>query len=79
VITAMEDPQDQRDAGVIFSQVTEYDGIETQYAALEQQIKLVKKEHLQKMFDTIDANSELERFESVRKELEQLEVDKISL
>jgi len=79
VITAMESPQDQKDAGVIFSQVTEYDSIETQYAALAQQIKLVKREYLQKTLAAIDVNSELERFGSVREELKQLEGQIISL
>ncbi|MCL2397537.1 MAG: DNA primase [Defluviitaleaceae bacterium] len=42
IITALEDPADQEKAAAAFSNITEYDSTDQQYAALAQQIWLVK-------------------------------------
>jgi DNA primase len=79
IITAMESPQEQSAAAAMFSRVMEYIGMDAQYAALSQQILLVKREYLQKIMDEMDKSIEFERFARVSSEYRQLEGQKISL
>ena len=79
VITAMESAEEQKAASAVFAEIAEYDSIDAQYAALADQIKLVKVNYLEKLIDEMDKDKEFERFAGVSKELNQLKGQKISL
>ena len=79
VINAMDGADEHKAAAAIFANVIEYDGINIRYAALAQQIELVKKEYLRKSIDEMDKDKDFERFASASMELRRLESQKINL
>jgi len=79
VVAALDNTQEQQEAAAVFAQVLEYENMDEQYAALAQQIKLVKTTYLQKLIDQTDQNSEFEKINSLAIELRRLKAQKISL
>jgi len=79
VITAMQSPEEQSAAGAIFSQAADYESVDAQYRALEQQILVVKKAYLQKLMDEMDPDTQLIEIVNTKKMLDRLEGQKISL